>query len=181
MRATAIPAFSVVMSTRCEERQVATLRSVAAQCKELGAEFVVALPRSPACDALRDEWNIRAVSIPDDASPAEFRRLAMGHATGDIVFVIDWSVLEEDEWCDRIRRYRPGSLNGAGRESARREGAIDWAEFLAVRGVTRVDLGGALESFTATFASDARPRARRTLDKWTEQLSGAERARTAGQ
>jgi hypothetical protein len=142
---------------------------------------VVALPRGVTCDALRDEWNIRTVSTPDDASPADVRRLAMSYATGDIVFVLDWSVLEDDEWCDRIRRYRPSSLTGAGRETIRREGAIDWAEFLAVRGVTSVDRGGAFESFTATFASDARPRARRRLDKWTEQLGATERARTAGQ
>jgi hypothetical protein len=182
MRASAIPAFSVVMSTRCEVGHLATLRSVAARCKELGAEFVVALPRGVTYDALRDEWNIRFVSVPDDAPPSDVRRLAMAHATGDIVFVLDWSVLEEDGWCDRIRRYEASSRRGAGSESGRREdAAIDWAEYLAVRGVIPVDRGGAAASFSATFASDARPRARSMLTKWTEHLGGVERVRPAKQ
>lgn len=180
MRATAVPAFSVVMSTTCEEGHLATLRSVAARCKELSAEFVVALPRGVAYDALRDEWNIRFVSVPDDATPSDVRRLAMAHATGDIVFVLDWSVLEGDEWCDRIRRYEASSRIGAGSGNGRREdAAVDWAEFLAVRGVIPADRGSALESLTATFASDARPRARSMLTKWTEQLGGVERVRPA--
>lgn len=141
MRATAVPAFSVVMSTTCEEGHLATVRSVAARCKELGAELVVALPRGVTCDTLRNEWTIRFVSVPDDATPPDVRRVAMAHATGDIVFVLDWSVLEDDEWCDRIRRYDASSRMGAGSKNARREdAAVDWAEFLAVRGVEH--LGG---------------------------------------
>jgi len=170
------------MSTTCEEGHLATLRSVAARCKELRAEFVVALPRGVTYDALRDDWNIRFVSVPDDATPSDVRRLAMAHATGDIVLVLDWSVLEEDEWCDRIRRYDASSRVGAGSENGRREhAAIDWAEFLAVRGVIPVDRGGALESFTATFASDARPRARSMLTKWADHLGGVGHVRPARQ
>jgi hypothetical protein len=182
MRATAVPAFSVVMSTTCQEGHVATLRSVAARCKELSAEFVVALRPGVTYDALRDECNIRFVTVPDDATPSEVRRLAMGHATGDIAFVLDWSVLAEDEWCDRIRRYEARSRMRPGSQHGRREdAAIDWAQFLAVRGVKPVDRGSAVESFTASFMSDARPRARSMLTKWTEYLTGAERARPAGQ
>ena len=182
MRATAVPAFSVVMSTTCDEGHLATLRSVAARSKELGAEFVVALPAGVTCDALRDERHIRFVSVPDDATPFDVRRIAMAHATGDIVFVLDWSVLEEDEWCDRIRRYEASSRVGAGSENGRREdAAIDWAEFLAVRGVIPVDRGSAPEAFTARFASGPRPRARSMLTKWTEYLNGVEGARPARQ
>lgn len=155
---------------------------MAARCKELGAEFVVTLPRGVTYDALRDEWGIRFVSVPDDATPSDVRRLAMGHATGDIVFVLDWSVLEQDDWCDRIRRYDASSQTGARSGNGRREDAAnDWAEFLAIRGVIPGDRGRALESFTATFASDARPRARSMLTKWTEYLSGFERVRPAKQ
>lgn len=182
MRATAVPAFSVVMSATCDEGHLATLRSVAARGKELGAEFVVALPRGVACDALRDERNIRFVSVSDDATPSDVRRLAMAHATGDIVFVLDWSVLEDDEWCDRIRRYEASSRIGAGSENGQhRTPTIDWAEFLAVRGVMPVDRSVAVEPFSATFASHARPRARSVLTKWTEYLSGVERVRPARQ
>jgi hypothetical protein len=182
MRSTAVPAFSVVMSTTCGEEHLATVRSVAARCRELSAEVIVALPRGVTYDALRDERNIRFVSVPDDALSSDVRRLAMAHATGDIVFVLDWSVLEGDEWCDRIRRYDASSRIGAGFENGRREdAAINWAEFLAARGVRPVDRGSALESFTATFASDARPRARSMLTKWTEYLNGVERVRPARQ
>ena len=182
MRSTAVPAFSVVMSATCGEEHLATVRSVAARCRELSAEVVVALPHGVTYDALRDERNIRFVSVPDDATSSDVRRLAMAHATGDIVFVLDWSVLEGDEWCDRIRRYEASSKIGAGSENGRREdAAINWAEFLAVRGVVPVDRGSALESFPATFASDARPRARSMLTKWTEYLSGVERVRPARQ
>jgi len=181
MRSTAVPVFSVVMSTTCGEEHLATLRSVAARCRELSAEVVVALPRGVTYDALRDERNIRFVSVPDDAASSDVRRVAMAHATGDIVFVLDWSVLEGDEWCDRIRRYEASSRIGAASENGRREdAAINWAEFLAVRGVT-VDRGSALGSFTATFASAARPRARSMLTRWTEYLSGVERVRPARQ
>ena len=180
MRATAVPAFSVVMSTTCEEGHLATLKSVAARCKELGAELVVALPRGMTCDGLRDERSIRFVSVPDDATPSDVRRLAMAHATGDIVFVLDWSVLEGDEWCDRIRRYEASSPIGAGSENGRREdAAIDWAGFLAVRGVIPVDCGSALESYTPTFSPDTRRRARSMLAKWTEHLAAVERVRPA--
>lgn len=182
LRATAVPAFSVVMSTTCEEGHLATLSSVAARGKELRAEFVVAMPRSATYDAPRDEWNIRFVSVPDDATPSDVRRLAMAHATGDIVFVLDWCVLEEDEWYDRIQRYEASSRMGAGSENRRREvAAIDWAQFLAVRGVIPIDRGRALGSFTAAFASDARPRTRSMLTKWTEHLGGFDRVRPARQ
>jgi len=181
MRSTAVPVFSVVMSTTCGEEHLATLRSVAARCRELSAEVVVALPRGVTYDALRDERNIRFVSVPDDAASSDVRRVAMAHATGDIVFVLDWSVLEGDEWCDRIRRYEASSRIGTASETGRREdAAINWAEFLAARGVT-VDRGSALGSFAATFASAARPRARSMLTRWTEYLSGVERVRPARQ
>jgi hypothetical protein len=182
MRATAAPAFSVVMSATCEEAHLARLRAVAARCRDLGAELIVTLPRGVTCDALRDEWNVRVVSAPDDATPSDVRRLAMAQATGDIVFVLEWSVLQGDEWCDRIRRYEASSRMAAGSDNGRREdAAIDWAEFLAVRGVTPVDRGGALESFPAPLAPDARTRARSMLAKWTEHLGGVERVRPVRQ
>jgi hypothetical protein len=181
MRATAAPAFSVVMSTMCEEAHLATLRSVAARCKELGADVVVALPAGATYDALRDEWNIRLVSVPDDATPSEVRRLAMAHATGDIVLVLEWSVLAEDDWCDRIRQYEVNSRPGAGSENGRRKDArLDWAEFLAVRGVLPADCGGALEPSPPTLAPDP-VRVRSALTRWTEHLASAERARPAAQ
>jgi hypothetical protein len=168
------------MSSVCEEGQVTMLTSVAARCKELGAELVVALRASVDCAALREERNIRIVSVSADATPADVRRLAMSKATGDIVFVLDWSVLGEDDWCERIRRYHASSRRAAGSSNERREGVrVDWAEFLAVRGVIPSDRGRALESFTATFASDARPRARSILTKWTEHIAGVERVRPA--
>lgn len=182
MRSTAVPAFSVVMSTTCGEEHLATLRSVAARCKELSAEVVVALPRGVTYDAFRDERNIRFVSVSDDALSSDVRRLAMAHATGDIVFVLDWSVLEGDEWCDRIRRYEASSRIGAGSENGRREdAATNWAEFLAVRGVIPVDCGSTLESYTPTFSAATRRRARSMLAKWTEHLGGVERVRPARQ
>ena len=180
IRATAAPAFSVVMSTTCLDGHFAALRSVAARCKELGAELVVALPSGVTYDDLRDEWKIRFVSVPDDAPPSDVRRLAMAHATGDIVLVLDWSALEEDEWGDRIRRYEASSRVEAGSENGRREeAAIDWAEFLAVRGVIPVDYGSALESYTPTFSRATRRRARSMLAKWTEHLADVERVRPA--
>ncbi len=179
MRATAVPAFSVVMSTTCEERHLATLRSVAARCKELSAEFVVALPRGVTYDALREEWNIRFVAVPDDATQSDVRRLAMAHATGDIVFVLDWSVLEEDGWCDRIRRFEGSSRKGTGSENGRRvKAATDWAEFLAVRGVVPAGGAGALKPSPPTLAPDA-ARARAALTRWTEHLADVEQVRRA--
>jgi hypothetical protein len=178
MRATAVPAFSVVMSTTCEDGHLATLRSVIARCKELGAELVVALPHGVTCDALRDEWNIRFVSVPDDASPTDVRRLAMAHATGDIVFVLDWSVLEEDAWCDRIRRYEASSRVGARSETGRREdAAIDWAEFLAVRGVVPATCRAALEPSRTLVPDAVRPRSVST--PWTEHLADVGQVRHA--
>lgn len=166
------------MSTTCGEEHLAALRSVAARCKELRAELVVALPRGVTCEDLHDESSIRFVSVPDDATPADARRLAMAQATGDIVFVLDWSALVEDDWCDRIRRYQASSRMGAGSENVRREDVTDWAQFLALRGVIPVDRG-ARASFTATFVSDARPRSRSMFTKWSEYLSGVERVRPA--
>jgi hypothetical protein len=179
MRSTAVPAFSVVMSTTCGEEHLATLRSVAARCKELSAEVVVALPGAVTYDALRDERTIRFVSVPDDASSSDVRRLAMAHATGDIVLVLDWSALERDDWCDRIRRYEGSSWMGSGSEKRRENAAIDWAEFLAVRGVTPVDCGSTMESYTPTFSAATRRRARAMLAKWTEHLGDVEPVRPA--
>jgi hypothetical protein len=106
----------------------------------------------------------------------------MAKATGDIVLVLDWSVLTEDHWCERIRGYHASSRRPAAPSNERGEGVcVDWAEFLAVRGVIPGDRGRALESFTSTFASDARPRARSILTKWTEQLAGVDRVRPARQ
>lgn len=168
------------MSTTYGDGQLPALRSVAARCKELGAELVVALPRGVTYDALRDECKVRFVSIPDDAAPSDVRRLAMAQATGDIVLVLDWSALEADEWCDRIRRYEASSRTEAGSEHGRREeAAIDWAEFLAVRGVIPVDRGSTLESYTPTFSPDTRRRARSMLAKWTEHVAAVEPARPA--
>ena len=179
MRATTAPAFSVVMSTTCVDEHLAALKSVAARCKELGAELVVALPGGVTHDALRDEGKIRFVSVPDDAAPSDVRRLAMAQATGDIVLVLDWSALEEDEWCDRIQRYEPSPRMGPGSEKGREDAAIDWAQFLAVRGVTPVDCGSTLELYTPTFSAATRRRARSMLAKWTEHLGGVERVRPA--
>ena len=182
VRATAAPAFSVVMSGVCEEDQAETLTSVVARCKELGAELIVALRAGVDCAAIREERSVRTVSVPADATPADVRRLAMAKATGDIVFVLDRSVLAEDHWCERIRGFQASSRRAAGPSNERRERVrVDWAEFLAVRGVIPGDRSRALESFTPTFASDARPRGRSILTKWTEQLGGVERVRPARQ
>ena len=181
IRATAAPAFSVVMSTTCVDRHLAALRSVAARCKELGAELVVAVPRGVTYDGLLD-GKIRVLSVSDDVTPSDVRRLAMAEATGDIVLVLEWSALDADEWCDRIRRYDASSPMGSGSEKKRRQdAAIDWAAFLAVRGVIPVDSGSDLESYTPTFSHDTRRRARSMLAKWTEHLAAVEPVRPARQ
>ena len=167
------------MSTTCVDGYLAALKSVAARCRELGAELVVALPHGVAYDALGVEGKIRFLSVPDDAAPLDVRRLAMAHATGDIVLVLDWSALEEDEWCDRIRRYEGSSRTEPRSEKRRENAASDWAEFLAVRGVTPVDCGRTLESYTPTFSDATRRRARAMLARWTEHLGGVEGVRPA--
>jgi hypothetical protein len=152
---------------------------VAMRCKELGAELVVALPVGVTHDALRDEWNIRFISVPDDVSPSDVRRLAVSQATGDIALVLDWSALEEDEWCERIRRYDANPRISAESEKARRpNAAIDWAEFLAARGVVPAGRTGSLDPYRPTLAPEA-ARARSALTRWTEDLAGVEHVRPA--
>jgi hypothetical protein len=158
------------------------LNSVAARCQGIGAELVVALRAGVECALIGEERNVRAFSVPEGTTPANVRRLAMARATGDIVFVLDCSVLAEDDWCERIRRYHESVRRTPATVSERREQVrANWAEFLAVRGVMPGDRGRPLESLTSTFASDARPRARSILTHWTENLRGIERSKPVRQ
>ena len=149
------------------------------RCKELGAELIVAVPPGATHDALREEASIRFVSVAGDATPSDVRRLAVAHATGDIVLLLDWSALEEDGWCDRIRRYEANARTGAASEIRRREhAAIDWAEFLAVRGVVPVGRASKPEPSRPALAPDA-GNARSALTRWTEDLVSVDRVRPA--
>lgn len=178
IRATALPAFSVVMSTVCEEGHLPALRSVAARCKELGAELVVARPRGVTYDGLRDEWNVRFVPVPADATPSDVRRVAVAHATGDIALVLDWSALEEEGWSDRIGGYEANARTAAGSDKRRENAVVDWAEFLSVRGVVPPNPVGALQPARPTLAPKA-ARARSALMRWTEHFASVDRVRPA--
>lgn len=134
LRLAPAPTISVVVASRHERHVLeACLEALLPQCRELGAEVVVARAgaASEVAELERAYPTVRFVVEPTNATIPELRATGMADADGDIVALTEDHCAVAPDWLKAIARESKRSEGAAKAVASTRERAIAWAEYFA--------------------------------------------------
>lgn len=138
-RRRSVPSVSVVVAS-CRDRELleTCLSSVLPQCREVGAEVVVARPEDLGdLAALREAHpDVRFEPAPEGSDVPRLRAVGMAASRGDIVALTEDHCVAEEGWLRSLVEAHAdgGEVVGGAMDSARSTRTVDWAAFFAEYG-----------------------------------------------
>lgn len=132
------PSVTVVVAS-CRERGLldACLASLRSQCKEHGADIVVARAGPPpeVAELQAAYPDVRFVAAPPEATIPQLRGQGLAEADGDIVALTEDHCVAAPDWIAQLAAA-PGQSDvvGGAMGNAQRERALDWAAYFSEYG-----------------------------------------------